>query len=68
MSNRGYCNTGMAEAVMKEPGIVVPEPDHLAIARRSDPIEQARPILFLLSSYSSYVTGENWSVDGGWVI
>ena len=49
----------------------VPAPDwvHQFIQKRvSEAHEQAKPILFMLSDYSSYVSGQNLSVDGGWVV
>lgn len=36
--------------------------------RVSEAYEQARPILFMLSDYSSFVSGQNLPVDGGWVV
>ena len=34
--------------------------------RHSDPIEQARAILFLASPASAYITGHHLPVDGGY--
>lgn len=40
----------------------------LALGRVSEPIEQARAILFLASPASSYITGHHLTVDGGYSV
>jgi NAD(P)-dependent dehydrogenase (short-subunit alcohol dehydrogenase family) len=35
------------------------------MGRRSTPIEQAYPLIFLNSRAASYITGENFITDGG---
>jgi len=42
------------------------QPGRMALGRLSEPIEQARAILFLASDASSYVTGHHLTVDGGY--
>lgn len=37
------------------------------LGRVAEPAEVARPILFLLSDWASYVTGHSLDVDGGWL-
>ncbi|KAK6834800.1 hypothetical protein PG987_009494 [Apiospora arundinis] len=41
---------------------------HTIQGRVSEAHEQAKPILFLLSDYSSFISGQNLPVDGGWVV
>jgi NAD(P)-dependent dehydrogenase (short-subunit alcohol dehydrogenase family) len=41
--------------------------DLCAMGRVGHPNEIARPILFLLSDWASYVTGHSLDVDGGWL-
>jgi NAD(P)-dependent dehydrogenase (short-subunit alcohol dehydrogenase family) len=42
------------------------QPGRIALGRISEPIEQARAILFLASAASSYITGHHLTVDGGY--
>lgn len=50
-------------------GVPVPDLVNQIIQKRvSEVYEQARPILFMLSDYSSFVSGQNLPVDGGWVV
>ena len=39
----------------------------IPLGRFGLPIEVARPVIFLLSNDSSYITGSNLIVDGGWI-
>lgn len=39
--------------------------DHVPIKRYGDPMEVARPMLFLASDEASYITGAGLNVDGG---
>lgn len=41
-------------------------PGRIPLGRISDPIEQARAILFLASDAASYITGHHLTVDGGY--
>ena len=43
-------------------------PGRIALGRISDPIEQARGILFLASEASSYITGHHLTIDGGYAV
>lgn len=43
-------------------------PGRIPLSRISDPIEQARAILFLASPASSYITGHHLTVDGGYAV
>jgi NAD(P)-dependent dehydrogenase (short-subunit alcohol dehydrogenase family) len=37
------------------------------LGRVGQPLEIARPVLFLLSDWASYITGHSLDVDGGWL-
>jgi NAD(P)-dependent dehydrogenase (short-subunit alcohol dehydrogenase family) len=41
--------------------------DIAVLGRIGQPIDIARPILFLLSDWASYITGHSLDVDGGWL-
>ena len=41
-------------------------PGRIPLGRISQPIEQARAILFLASDAASYITGHHLTVDGGY--
>lgn len=43
-------------------------PGRMALGRLSDPLEQARAILFLASPAASYITGHHLTVDGGYAV
>lgn len=43
-------------------------PGRIALGRVSEPVEQARAILFLASPASSYITGHHLTVDGGYAV
>ena len=43
-------------------------PGRIALGRISDPIEQARGILFLASEAASYITGHHLTIDGGYAV
>lgn len=43
-------------------------PGRIPVGRISDPIEQARAILFLASDAASYITGHHLTVDGGYAV
>ncbi|KAK7934929.1 Short-chain dehydrogenase/reductase aba4 [Apiospora marii] len=61
--------TGPAAERLKEGGAEMPDVVADTIQGRvAEAHEQAKPILFLLSDYSSFITGQNLPVDGGWVV
>lgn len=68
----GHCWTAMLENAankIKEAGGEFPDVAAYTLQKRiSQPHEQAHPILFLLSPWSSFIAGQNLSVDGGWVV
>lgn len=73
MINRGYIDTPMlqaAQAGTTSQGVqgLVREggPTSVPLGRMGKPEEVAYLIAFLLSSESSYITGNCVSIDGGW--
>ncbi len=54
--------TGLMGPLMKQRSANVP------IGRKGTPEDIARAVLFLVSEASSYVTGQNIAVDGGWTL
>jgi gluconate 5-dehydrogenase len=52
--------------VLAEEGFLAELSKRVPLGRVGQPVEVAGPVTFLLSSDSSYVTGHNLVVDGGW--
>ncbi|MEN2283883.1 SDR family oxidoreductase [Algoriphagus sp. SE2] len=42
--------------------------EKIPIKRMAEPIEMAKAIAFLASSYNTYITGQNLTIDGGYTI
>jgi NAD(P)-dependent dehydrogenase (short-subunit alcohol dehydrogenase family) len=51
-----------------KPSGPITQPGRLPLGRLSQPIEQARAILFLASDAASYITGQHLAIDGGYAI
>lgn len=51
-------------AQLKASGVL----DNIPLGRAGEPFEIANTILFLVSPMSSYVTGADLLVDGGWIL
>jgi NAD(P)-dependent dehydrogenase (short-subunit alcohol dehydrogenase family) len=62
----GFCQTEMMDNAEKILGTKMPTPANTIQNRISDPHEMAKPIIFMLSSFASYITGMSYAVDGGW--
>lgn len=61
----GATRTEMTDQMLNDPEQLQFFASLHALKRVADPIEIARPALFLLSDQSSFVTGSNFIVDGG---
>jgi NAD(P)-dependent dehydrogenase (short-subunit alcohol dehydrogenase family) len=61
----GIMRSPMAEGFLADPATLARREAMLASRRIGSPEEVARTIAFLLSPLSSYLTGQNISVDGG---
>lgn len=54
------------EKVQQDQAFINELEDRIPMGRIGNPEEVAQPIIFLLSDKSSYITGHNLVVDGGW--
>lgn len=52
--------------VQEDKGFIKELESRVPLGRIGDPNEVAEPVIFLLSDRSSYITGHNLVVDGGW--
>lgn len=53
--------------VGQKPEVAATQADIAGLGRIGQPAEIARPVLFLLSDWASFVTGHSLDVDGGWL-
>lgn len=63
----GMIKTPMTEPTRNNPEAVAKYNDHIPFRRFGEPEELVGPVLFLVSSQSSYVTGVMLPVDGGYL-
>lgn len=64
----GIVDTKLAAALTGEPTILERLVDHTALKRIAQPDEIAGIAVFLASEESSYVTGQTFTVDGGYTV
>ena len=64
----GYTNTPMNSKSWNNPLLKKQRSDHTVFGRWADPGEMVGPAIFLASDASSYVTGIDLVVDGGWLV
>jgi NAD(P)-dependent dehydrogenase (short-subunit alcohol dehydrogenase family) len=62
----GFCVTDMTRPLMNAPDLYERFRSRIPIGRFADPREVATACVFLASRFSSYVTGADIVVDGGW--
>ena len=63
----GYTHTPMNEKSWNDPALKADRAEHTMLGRWADPKEMVGPVVFLSSDASSYVTGADLLVDGGWI-
>lgn len=56
------------KTVQKETGFIQELEKRVPLNRIGEPIDLVGPVIFLLSDASSFVTGHNLVVDGGWTV
>jgi NAD(P)-dependent dehydrogenase (short-subunit alcohol dehydrogenase family) len=61
----GLVETELVEAVLGDEGVLADYLDQMALRRVGQPADVAALVRFLLGPESSWITGENVSVDGG---
>ena len=64
----GYTNTPMNSKSWGDPLLKKQRSDHTVFGRWAEPEEMVGPAIFLASDASSYVTGIDLVVDGGWLV
>jgi len=64
----GYTNTPMNSKSWNDPVLRRQRSDHTVFGRWAEPIEMVGPTIFLASDASSYITGTDLVVDGGWLV
>lgn len=64
----GYTNTPMNSKSWNDPLLKKQRSDHTVFGRWAESSEMVGPTIFLASDASSYVTGIDLVVDGGWLI
>ena len=64
----GYTNTPMNSKSWNDPFLKKQRSDRTVFGRWAEPEEMVGPAIFLASDASSYVTGTDLVVDGGWLV
>ena len=64
----GYTNTPMNSKSWNNPLLRKQRSDRTVFGRWAEPEEMVGPAIFLASDASSYVTGADLVVDGGWLV
>lgn len=64
----GLVQTPLTNAMTDNKALMDEFDERIVLARAADPVEIAKPMLFLASDEASYITGTSLVVDGGWEI
>ncbi len=63
----GYMKTSMTEKSFNSPELKAARSERMILPRWGEPEDLVGAAIFLLSKASSYITGSDIYVDGGWV-
>jgi len=63
----GYIRTKMTEGSFNDPKMNRQRLDRMLLNRWGEPTDLVGPVIFLISNASSYITGSDIYVDGGWM-
>ena len=64
----GYIHTAMTDGSFNNPALNATRRSHTLLDRWGQPKDVANAVAFLCDPNSSYITGINLPVDGGWLI
>jgi NAD(P)-dependent dehydrogenase (short-subunit alcohol dehydrogenase family) len=64
----GYIRTAMTEGSFNDPTLNAARRRHTLLNRWGEPNDVANAVVFLCDSASSYITGINLPIDGGWLV
>jgi NAD(P)-dependent dehydrogenase (short-subunit alcohol dehydrogenase family) len=64
----GLVQTPLTDAMTGNEALMQDFHESIVLSRAADPVEIAKPMLFLASDEASYITGTSLVVDGGWEI
>ncbi|MFB8387124.1 SDR family NAD(P)-dependent oxidoreductase [Microbacterium sp. NPDC055910] len=64
----GLVETPLTNSMTENPALMEDFRNSIVLTRAADPVEIAKPMLFLASDDASYITGTSLVVDGGWEI
>jgi NAD(P)-dependent dehydrogenase (short-subunit alcohol dehydrogenase family) len=64
----GYCFTEMTRPLLSNPEVMAKYKEKIPMGRLGEAEDMASTVVYLACDASSYVTGQNIYVDGGWLV